>query len=69
MTDISELHLEVSRFSDKLVKLRKRVQSNIQLSTHLEKRAAVRRCLDQVTESSPRLVQSIKAMLGTPLNE
>ncbi|XP_056018067.1 uncharacterized protein LOC125679563 isoform X2 [Ostrea edulis] len=63
MTDISELHLEVSRFSDKLVKLRKRVQSNIQLSTHLEKRAAVRRCLDQVTESSPRLVQSIKAML------
>lgn len=62
MIQISELQLEISRFSEKLVKMRQRVQSCIQLSTNLEKRAAVRRCLDQVTESSPRLIQVIKSL-------
>lgn len=62
MIQISELQLEISRFSEKLVKVRQRVQSCIQLSTNLEKRAAVRRCLDQVTESSPRLIQVIKSL-------
>lgn len=65
MVQISELQLEISRFSEKLVKMRQRVQSCIQLSTNLEKRAAVRRCLDQVTESSPRLIQVIKSLTGT----
>lgn len=65
MIQISELQLEISRFSEKLVKMRQRVQSCIQLSTNLEKRAAVRRCLDQVTESSPRLIQVIKSLTGT----
>ncbi|XP_061197776.1 catenin alpha-2-like [Saccostrea echinata] len=59
---ISELQLEISRFSEKLVKLRQRVQNSIQLSTNLEKRAAVRKSLDQVTESSPKLIQVIKAL-------
>lgn len=65
MIQISELQLEISRFSEKLVKMRQRVQSCIQLSTNLEKRAAVRRCLDQVTESSPILIQVIKSLTGT----
>lgn len=65
MIQISELQLEISRFSEKLVKMRQRVQSCIQLSTNLEKRVAVRRCLDQVTESSPRLIQVIKSLIGT----
>nr|XP_022344861.1 uncharacterized protein LOC111137616 isoform X2 [Crassostrea virginica] len=62
MVQISELQLEISRFSEKLVKLRQRIQSNIQLSTNLEKRAAVRSCLDRVTESSSGLIQVMKTL-------
>ena len=61
-TTLSELNLHLSQLSEGLVKLRQKTLSGIQLSTDIEKRSMVRKCLDQLTELSPKLIHTLKAL-------
>jgi hypothetical protein len=46
---MSEFQLTLSKFSESLMTLRQKTLQSIQLSTELDKRATVRKCLDEVT--------------------
>ncbi|KAK3084101.1 hypothetical protein FSP39_008190 [Pinctada imbricata] len=59
---ISDLNAQISLFSENLVKMRQKTLSGIQLSTDLEKRSMVRKCLDQLTEHTPKMLESLKLL-------
>lgn len=59
---MSEFQLSLSKFSECLMSLRQKTLQGIQLSTELDKRAAVRKCLDEVTGLSPQLIEVVKKL-------
>jgi len=61
---MAECQEEISRFSQKLVTLRQKTLQGIQLSTEIEHRSSVRKCLDSITENSPQLIATVKALTG-----
>jgi len=61
---MSEFQLTLSKFSESLMTLRQKTLQGIQLSTELDKRATVRKCLDEVTGISPQLIDCVKKLTG-----
>ncbi|OPL20152.1 hypothetical protein AM593_03949, partial [Mytilus galloprovincialis] len=59
---MSEFQLSLSKFSESLMSLRQKTLQGIQLSTELDKRSAVRKCLDEVTGISPQLIDIVKKL-------
>lgn len=62
---MSEFQLSLSKFSESLMSLRQKTLQGIQLSTELDKRSTVRKCLDEVTGISPHLIDIVKKLTGT----